>query len=535
MELTPTDIGFNKNTSGDHNEKDRGLKKTGKTTDRLRFPFEAPEKPKDKRLQEPLFLFKRQQGEVSLLTNEPALDRKAANDSIEEAVLSKRIPDEESRPPKTEPFPSPEEAWQRLQVDYRAVETDTIARLNFAEAELSLQEGADLDLPLEAREIHTRLSFETPYDARLPVATENPSESHQAPPMPETPEDLSANEPESVEAPPAPMESGGGNFEPPEPPLGPENFSDMPDPDPQPPLIREPVLTSWRDRTERQHQMRLAEAVPITNAAEQIHPRETIIERHGGGEALALLVGVTDWWRGRRIRRELRRGQKRQDRQIRQLTKSERQSRERYNLQIQQQQTVNERLKRQVDNLTEVSRREQANERRVISLERALKQEQLRRTKPYESRRDVVRPLIRPDISRAVIGEVLQLPPDHHLEKSTWHSIEVDRSGRAVERPVFNYGREFKREQQQELHTDDAKFKALSTGHIALNGSDRPAMRRPVYSVGLPGVYIPASMLDAPVGRRPAYSQIASGVRQPRVLVAVVVILFIIVSLVILR
>lgn len=47
--------------------------------------------------------------------------------------------------------------------------------------------------------------------------------------------------------------------------------------------------------------------------------------------------------------------------------------------------------------------------------------------------------------------EALQLPPDHKLESSAWHNIEVDKkTGKAVENPTLTYGEEFKHEQHQE-------------------------------------------------------------------------------------
>lgn len=49
------------------------------------------------------------------------------------------------------------------------------------------------------------------------------------------------------------------------------------------------------------------------------------------------------------------------------------------------------------------------------------------------------------------VEEALQLPPDHKIESSAWHNIEVDkRTGKAVEDPTLVYGEEFKHEQHQE-------------------------------------------------------------------------------------
>jgi hypothetical protein len=50
-----------------------------------------------------------------------------------------------------------------------------------------------------------------------------------------------------------------------------------------------------------------------------------------------------------------------------------------------------------------------------------------------------------------VEAEPLAVAPEHRLQTSAWHTIEVDaRTGRAVEKPVFEYGHEYYREQAQE-------------------------------------------------------------------------------------
>jgi hypothetical protein len=48
-------------------------------------------------------------------------------------------------------------------------------------------------------------------------------------------------------------------------------------------------------------------------------------------------------------------------------------------------------------------------------------------------------------------AEQLEIPPEHRLQSSAWHSIEVDsRTGKPVENPVFEYGHEYYRERSQE-------------------------------------------------------------------------------------
>ena len=75
-------------------------------------------------------------------------------------------------------------------------------------------------------------------------------------------------------------------------------------------------------------------------------------------------------------------------------------------------------------------------------------------------------------VAETAIEQVLQLPPDHHLQKSAWHSIEVDKSGRAVEQPVFAYGHEFLREQRQEARSYKAPITAAQTGVLIVSDND---------------------------------------------------------------
>jgi hypothetical protein len=64
--------------------------------------------------------------------------------------------------------------------------------------------------------------------------------------------------------------------------------------------------------------------------------------------------------------------------------------------------------------------------------------------------------------------ELLEVPQDHRLEQSAWHTIEVDaKTGKPVERPTFEYGQEYHRERAQETRAaaskDDAAKQAAAT------------------------------------------------------------------------
>ena len=65
-------------------------------------------------------------------------------------------------------------------------------------------------------------------------------------------------------------------------------------------------------------------------------------------------------------------------------------------------------------------------------------------------------------------AEQLSVPQDHRLETSAWHTIEVDaKTGKAVENPTFQYGREYYHERAQEAAPRDDKRDAAA-GEVAL-------------------------------------------------------------------
>jgi len=66
------------------------------------------------------------------------------------------------------------------------------------------------------------------------------------------------------------------------------------------------------------------------------------------------------------------------------------------------------------------------------------------------------------------VQEVIELPPDHHIESSAWLNVEVDAQGNPVENSSFEYGAEYYRERAHEVraeddHDDDTKPKQPST------------------------------------------------------------------------
>jgi len=88
--------------------------------------------------------------------------------------------------------------------------------------------------------------------------------------------------------------------------------------------------------------------------------------------------------------------------------------------------------------------------------------------KAAELKKEEVLVPIKSAVAETAVERVLHIPPEHRLQKSAWHSIEVDKSGRAVENPVFAYGHEFMQEQRQEARSYKAPLTAMQTGLLAI-------------------------------------------------------------------
>ena len=68
--------------------------------------------------------------------------------------------------------------------------------------------------------------------------------------------------------------------------------------------------------------------------------------------------------------------------------------------------------------------------------------------------------------------ERLEIPQEHVLQSSAWHSIEIDkRTGRPVENPTFMYGREYYRERAHE--TGPVSRRNAAAGEVALVAAAR--------------------------------------------------------------
>jgi hypothetical protein len=97
--------------------------------------------------------------------------------------------------------------------------------------------------------------------------------------------------------------------------------------------------------------------------------------------------------------------------------------------------------------------------------------------------------------SRPDPEEQLHVPGGHRLETSAWHSIEVDaKTGKPVENPVFEYGREYYRERAQE--SAPIRQRDATAGEVALAAA--AGVQAPTGSTALPPVRIPDATTQGP-------------------------------------
>ncbi len=98
-------------------------------------------------------------------------------------------------------------------------------------------------------------------------------------------------------------------------------------------------------------------------------------------------------------------------------------------------------------------------------------------------------------------AEQLEIPPEHRLEASAWHTIEVDaRTGKPVENPAFQYGQEYHRERAQEsaLGTqqqgNEGATAAAAPSAVAMSATTPTGDDH----ANLPPVYIPSATTQRP-------------------------------------
>jgi hypothetical protein len=150
-------------------------------------------------------------------------------------------------------------------------------------------------------------------------------------------------------------------------------------------------------------------------------------------------------------------------------------------------------LQEQASRQTEAMRQQEFVERRVDSVEQRFNNQQSRGEKPKAPEQIAAQP-----------AEQLEIPPEHRLETSAWHSIEVDsRTGKPVENPAFQYGQEYHRERAQEQAA--AAQQQANEAATAPNSSPAgvsaiaPAPATDDHA-SLPPVYIPSATTQRPAG-----------------------------------
>ena len=450
-------------------------------------------------------------------------------------------------------LPSPEAAWASVGLKY---DLETPAALAGVLERPRETPAVEMHLPLEEGAVH-ELRFHEIEAQEAQSAEQSPNQ------VPERqielpPAELAVEVPperDSQTDPPRAASGRGGGV----PPRPPRSF-DLPPPSPEPlpeshPSGPEPSdnetrpetadsapARDWNKQMVAEHQRRLEYAVPVAEAAPMPVATETRIVQHDrSGEGLAILVGFWDWRRSRRLRRELRRGQAGQNKDIKVLRQQQQETVTQLNRQQQEQQKLQARLREQIQILIHGPKKKPA-----------VRLEQMEATKgdmgnsgvvlaPLErlaKRQEKDRPpkLLAQILAQKVVEQAIELPPEHHLTHSTWHTIEVDKAGKAVEQPVFRYGKEFHRETSREARRVDMPT-AQATGRLLLQAVSQPASAVSYNPSSARQVPLLAPLADRQVPQQ-SNSQPVTPKQQaklPALLVAVIIVLFVIACVLIIR
>ena len=139
------------------------------------------------------------------------------------------------------------------------------------------------------------------------------------------------------------------------------------------------------------------------------------------------------------------------------------------------------------------------------------------------------------------VPEQLEIPKEHHIETSAWHTIEVDsRTGKAVENPTFAYGHEYYHERAQEATPRDDNRNAAA-GEVALvaaalSSSDQSQGVPPLASGQYRGGSSPSASTSKDASQNTASSKTKSALQNsgplwPWIVAFVVVVVLIIAAL----
>lgn len=291
-----------------------------------------------------------------------------------------------------------------------------------AERVLSVPEAAPTEQP------------EAP-DAEAPIFTRQPEQQHQARSREAAPE---PNEPE-------PTAGGNGGNMPPTPPPEQSPSSAEPEPEPYRMPLGQPEATQTTPDHESYAYYNTAAApnvAPVPTAAEQAATKQEMEDAlHRAARAGQNRGVVTGLFVGGLYEHfKHRKREKRQAKRFQQQTKQLEQTRQDQHFFMAEQAT-----------------NQAASERQITGLQKEL----ANASRPEKMQPNKVRP------AENTPAEQLAIPPEHRLETSAWHTIEVDaRTGKPVENPTFVYGHEYHRERAQENTPVDQRNAAA--GELAL-------------------------------------------------------------------
>lgn len=284
-------------------------------------------------------------------------------------------------------------------------------------------------------------------------------------PQPEQQRQEQAESPEPVAA------GGGGEVPPTQPPEAPPTPFEQP---PEPPRSPSELLQPRPEDIYTQPDFSAADTAPTTFGGEQLVTKKEADDaayyaaRAGQNRGLVtgLLVG------GAYEHFKHKRREKRQAKRFRQQSKQLEAARQDYAFGLQEQARSDQRAE-------DMERRFSTSGKRF---ENSANPEKL----PQGA---VERPKLDPG------EQLLNIPADHRLETSAWHTIEVDsKTGKAVEDPAFQYGHEYYQERAQE--SAPPQQRNATTGEVALAAV--AGVQAPGNSGTLPPVQIPDASTQGP-------------------------------------
>jgi hypothetical protein len=422
----------------DKDEKDKKRKKRASFV--APIPLDTSEKPAEKPRHNAL----NEAMDKLDATKQEAAEKKATREAPEGKKPATEAAESAGTKPKAETPETPAET-ENADETYEKLPNQTLAPNEFSGGEVIIRLQGDEPVAERVIPLHDESAGEAPEHPERPEPAEEPQPVF-APP--ETPEPQ-----------PEPVATGSNGEPPPPPPEAPTAASEPPEPERSVPVIEPPVEVLRPESAATLPRPAPAAAERPATKAEVEDALHRSAKIHAQRGALSgLLVGT--WFANRGLRRRQKQERAELNRQGKQL----------------------EQVTKELHAVHRAQESQRTNtERRFSTVEKRF--ENPSRPQKTAARAEKPEPTKEP-------AEQLEIPKDHHLETSAWHTIEVDsKTGKPVENPTFAYGHEYYQERAHEAAPKDQRNAAA--GEIALvaaamAGESGTAGASPVSSAHIP-------------------------------------------------